>query len=345
MKRKKGKMIKCIVWDLDNTLWDGILLEDRDVKLRKDIKRVLRTLDERGILLSIASKNEHRTAMEKLVEMGLDSYFLYPQINWNSKSHSIKLITEKLNINTDSIAFVDDSDFELDEVKFELPEVMCIHADDIPLMLEMPELDPVHVTEDARMRRQMYLGEIQRSADEESFRGPKEAFLSSLDMQLTIFRPGEGDLQRAAELTQRTNQLNTTGYSFSRDELQSFLNSEEHLLLMAKLKDKYGDYGRIGLMIVEKETDHWTIKLLLMSCRVMTYGIGSVMLSYIINLAGKKNKKLFAEFLPNERNRLMNVTYKFMNFKDYENKGKVLIFKHYLKNEYQYPEHMRIILP
>ena len=209
----------------------------------------------------------------------------------------------------------------------------------------MPELDPAHVTEYDKMRSQMYLGEIQRSADEESFRGPKEAFLSSLDMQLTIFRPGEGDLQRAAELTQRTNQLNTTGYSFSRDELQSFLNSEEHLLLMAKLKDKYGDYGRIGLMIVEKETDHWTIKLLLMSCRVMTYGIGSVMLSYLINLAGKINKKLFAEFLPNERNRLMNVTYKFMNFKDYENKGKVLIFKHYLKNEYQYPEHMRIILP
>lgn len=345
MKSTKDKMIKCVVWDLDNTLWEGILLEDKDVKLKKGLKRILQTLDERGILLSIASKNDYNTTIENIEKQGLESLFLYPQINWNSKSHSIKYIARKLNINTDSIAFIDDSQHELDEVSFELPEIMCIHADNIPSLLQLPEMNPAYVTEDSRMRRQMYQGDIQRSAEEEQFKGPKETFLKSLDMQLTIFKPTEEDLHRAVELTERTNQLNTTGYSYSHDELRSFNMSSKHLLLMAKLKDKYGDYGRIGLMLVEENTVSWNIKLLLMSCRVMTYGIGSVMLTYIINLAKENNKKLFAEYLPNHRNRMMNITYKLMNFNDYKQEGKTLIFKHDLKNEYNYPEYMKISLP
>jgi FkbH-like protein len=117
------------------------------------------------------------------------------------------------------------------------------------------------------------------------------------------------------------------------------------MLLMARLRDKYGDYGRIGLMLVEENMNTWNIKLLLMSCRVMTYGIGSVMLSYIINLARKNDKTLFAEYRPNERNRMMNITYKFMNFKDHEKKDQILIFKHDLSDEYGYPDHMKITLP
>ncbi len=345
MKSLKSKMIKCLVWDLDNTLWDGILLEDKEVRLKSEIHKILRTLDKRGILHSIASKNDHKIAMQKISEQGLDPFFLYPQINWNPKSYSIKSIAEKLNISADSMAFIDDSQYEIDEVKYEIPGIMCIHADDIPLLLQKPELNPVHVTDDARMRRQMYLGDIQRNTDEEEFRGPKEAFLRSLNMQLTIFKPREEDLHRAVELTQRTNQLNTTGYSYSYEELQLFRKSEQHMLLMARLKDKYGDYGRIGLMLVEENMNTWNIKLLLMSCRVMTYGIGSVMLSYIINLARKNDKTLFAEYRPNERNRMMNITYKFMNFKDHEKKDHILIFKHDLSDEYEYPDHMKIALP
>ena len=86
MKKATQKPNKCLVWDLDGTIWDGILIEDENVKLKKNISQILQALDQRGILQSIASKNEHKLAMNKLVEFGLDKYFIYPQINWNSKA-------------------------------------------------------------------------------------------------------------------------------------------------------------------------------------------------------------------------------------------------------------------
>ena len=122
------KTIKCLVWDLDNTLWDGILLEDIDVRLKENAVSTIKTMDERGILQSVASKNDHDLAVRKLTEVGLLEYFIYPQINWNSKVESIRQIARNLNIGTDTIAFIDDQPGELDEVGFSLPEVQCIHA-------------------------------------------------------------------------------------------------------------------------------------------------------------------------------------------------------------------------
>ena len=123
--------IKCVVWDLDHTLWKGVLIEDRNVTLRDDIRSLLQILDQRGILSSIASKNDHDTAWKQLQALGLSEYFLFPQINWNPKSQNVRTIASKLNIGLDSIAFVDDNPFELDEVKAALPSVTCINANDI----------------------------------------------------------------------------------------------------------------------------------------------------------------------------------------------------------------------
>jgi len=103
-----GKKIKCLVWDLDNTIWDGVILEDGDVVLKDGIIDIIKTLDERGVLQSIASRNNFKDAYDKLLEFGISEYFLYPQINWNSKSESIKSIAKDLNIGIDSFAFVDD---------------------------------------------------------------------------------------------------------------------------------------------------------------------------------------------------------------------------------------------
>lgn len=112
--------IKCVIWDLDNTLWDGVLLEDNQVSLRDNVAELIKALDNRGILQSIASKNDYLKAMEKLRELGLREYFLYPQINWNSKAFSIKEIARLINIGTDAIAFIDDQPFELEEVSFHI---------------------------------------------------------------------------------------------------------------------------------------------------------------------------------------------------------------------------------
>ena len=136
------KTIKCIVWDLDNTLWDGVLLEDNTVSLRANVATIIEALDSRGILQSIASKNEATRAIQKLREFGLLDYFLYPQINWNSKVSSLKVIAQSINVGLDSIAFIDDQPFEREEVSFSLPEVLCIDAIKVDSLLDMPEMNP-----------------------------------------------------------------------------------------------------------------------------------------------------------------------------------------------------------
>lgn len=128
----------------------GVLLEDHEVVLRDSIIDIVQELDNRGILQSISSKNDYDTAMKKLKMFQMDHYFLYPQINWNAKSSSIQTIKEHLNIGMDSIAFVDDQDFELDEVVFALPEVLCIGAPEIHSMLDYPALHPKFITEDSK---------------------------------------------------------------------------------------------------------------------------------------------------------------------------------------------------
>ncbi|ARV59844.1 hypothetical protein BZZ01_15495 [Nostocales cyanobacterium HT-58-2] len=336
------KAIKCVVWDLDNTLWDGVLLEDDCVHVRENIVDMIKTLDSRGILQSIASKNEPARAIAKLEELSLKEYFLYPQINWNSKVASIQEISKLINIGIDTIAFIDDQPFELEDVNFSLPEVLCINTVNINRLLDMPEMNPRFITEDSKNRRLMYVSDIQRKKNEEEFVGSKEEFLATLNMQMTISSAKEEDLQRAEELTLRTNQLNTTGYTYSYEELNQFRQSDNHKLLIAGLDDKYGSYGKIGLSLIECQENLWTIKILLMSCRVMSRGVGGIMLNHIIHMAKNQNVALQAEFVPNERNRFMYITYKFASFKEISNRNNIIIFQHDSQHSPSFPDYVKI---
>lgn len=317
--------IKCVVWDLDNTLWDGVLSEGDDVKLREGITEIFKTLDERGILQSIASKNNFDDAYKKLEELGVAEYFLYPQINWNPKSEGIKKISQSLNLGLDSFAFVDDSPFEREEILSADERILTIDAADIDKIVSMERMIPKFITEDTKNRRKMYIADSKRKQEEQEFTGDNTEFLMSLGMKLTISPVTEQDLQRAYELTVRTHQLNSTGYTYSYEELQGFIDSEDHIFLIAQLTDKFGDYGKIGLILVEN-TDALRIKLLLMSCRVMSRGVGSAILIYLAKLKEQLNKPMFAEFKTTDRNRIMYITYKIMGFDEIEdNDGDVLL--------------------
>lgn len=340
-KALKG-MIKCLVWDLDGTLWDGILLEDKNVQLKPNITHIIEALDKRGILQSVSSKNDYQLAMNKLTDFGLAKYFIYPQINWNSKADSIKQIAKSINIGLNAIAFIDDQAYERDEVNYSLPEVLCIDAANLDTLIELDALKPKFITKDSQIRRQMYLSEIQRTDQEKSFVGPKDNFLKSLDMELTIFNAREEDLQRAEELTVRTNQLNATGYTYSYDELKAIMNSDEYQLIMCRLIDKYGTYGHIGLMLIEKNIKTWTIKLMLMSCRVMSRGIGSVLLGYVMNKARENGIELFADFVSTDRNRLMNIAYRLAGFYDIGSNNGITLLKNDLKEEVKSPDYLTI---
>ncbi|MWV44653.1 HAD-IIIC family phosphatase [Paenibacillus sp. HJL G12] len=334
--------VKCVVWDLDQTIWDGILLEDKRVTLRGEVLEVIRKLDERGILQSIASKNDADAAMAKLEELGIQEYFLYPQISWGSKSEAIKNIASLININPNTIAFIDDQPFEREEVEFSLPQVRCIAAEDMNLILERADMTPRFITEDSQLRRSMYMTDRVRKEEEQHFSGTKEEFLATLNMVFGIYPAGEGDLQRAEELTLRTHQLNATGYTYSYQELDEFRKSDRHRLWVSELEDKYGTYGKIGIALVECSEEVWTLKLLLMSCRVMSRGVGSIMLNFIMNEAHKSGCKLWAEFVENSVNRMMYITYKFAGFQEVGKNGDILILENDLTSIQPFPDYVKV---
>jgi FkbH-like protein len=162
-------------------------------------------------------------------------------------------------------------------------------------------------------------------------------------MRLGIAPAREEDLKRAEELTLRTNQLNTTGYTYSYDELNFFRTSPDHLLLIAGLDDKHGPYGKIGLVLIERRAGEWLVKLLLMSCRVMARGVGTVLINHIRNEARRHSVRLLAEMLPNERNRMMYMTYKFNHFRELEKRDDgLVIFENDLSTEHAFPSYMTI---
>ena len=336
------KVIKCVVWDLDDTLWNGVLLEGETVTLREGASEIIKELDSRGILQSIASKNEYTAAMAKLNEWGLQDYFLYPQINWNSKASSLSNIAAAINIGLDAMAFIDDQAFERDEVNHSLPTVWCLDPVELEGFLDRPELNPRFITADSRLRRLMYMSDIKRNQAEGKYVGPPEEFMASLGMRFTISVAREEDLKRAEELTVRTNQLNTTGYSYSYEQLREFLESKHHLLLTASLEDRYGSYGTIGLALVEFNQTAWVIKLLLMSCRVMSRGVGRIMISHLQTLAKSKQMRLLAEFVPTDRNRMMYITYKFAGFKEGKKTGAVMVLENHLEQIQPYPEFITV---
>ena len=334
--------MKVVVWDLDDTLWDGTLLEDRAVTLRSGILEIIRTLDGRGILQSVASKNDHAAALAKLQEFGITEYLLYPQINWNSKAASVKTIASSLDVSLDAVAFIDDQIGEREEVAFWLPQVICLDSADVGELLERPEFKPRFVTEDSKARRLMYLSAIERRKAETEFAGRPEAFLATLGMELTIDRATPGDLERAEELTLRTNQFNTSGYTYSYEELDRFRQSPDHLLLIASLTDKYGSYGKIGLALVSRAGREWNIKLLLMSCRVISRGVGTILINCIMTLARDAGARLRAEFVANERNRMMFVSYKFANFREAERHGNLLVLENDLSRIQDIPPYVKV---
>lgn len=338
----KKKAIKCVIWDLDHTIWHGTLLENDRLVLREGIVEIIKTLDSWGIIQSIASKNNHADAMRMLEHFGISEYFLYPQISWDLKSNAVSRIQEKLNIGLDAIAFIDDQPFERDEVAFVHEQVTCLDTGsigDVPAMFK-----PRFITDESAQRRKMYLDDDKRNQEEQAI-GDNRKFLASLQLEFSIRTASVNDLQRVEELTARTNQLNTTGYTYSYEELEELINDPNHLLFVSGLTDKYGSYGKTGVAMVACNGTIWTLKLLLMSCRVMSRGVGRVLLNYIMNLARENGCRLQAEFLPTDRNRLMYTTYKFAGFTEVGAlENGVILLEHPLTSFSKYPEYIKVTI-
>jgi len=338
----REKKIKLLVWDLDETLWHGTLAENETVRLRESVPEILRTLDSRGILQSIASKNEHEIAMDRLRHFGLDELFIHPAINWSSKSTNIVEIARQLNIGLDTVAFIDDQDFEREEMRFTNPEILILDVEEPDTLTSRNEFMPRFITDESAQRRKMYMAETQRKGAEAQFIGPKEEFLATLQMALTIAPATEADLRRAEELTLRTNQLNSTGRTYSYDDLVKARESERYLLLMASLEDKWGPYGKIGMALIEKAPEQWSIKLILMSCRVISRGVGTIFINHIIGLVRTAGVRLFAEFISTGQNRMMLMTYRMAGFREVGQHDGVTVLQHVGEHVAGVPEYIQM---
>jgi methoxymalonate biosynthesis protein len=310
----KPTLVKCLVWDLDNTIWQGTLLEDPDVRLSGAVRDVIVELDSRGILQSIASKNDYDLAWQRLEELGIAEYFVYPRISWQRKSDSVFQIADQLKFALNTIAFVDDLPSERAEVAFRAPEVRCYAAEQVVSLAARPEFSPEVVTVDARRRRQMYQASIRRDAEKESFTGPDEEFLRSLDLMMTIKRADEDDLSRVEELTLRTSQMNATGVHYPDAILRSLLADPDHEVLTVTLTDRFGPHGAVGVLLLQYHRAVWHLKLLATSCRVVSFGAGAVILGWLIDQAAQAGVHLAADFRPTERNRMMDIAYRFAGF-------------------------------
>jgi methoxymalonate biosynthesis protein len=310
----KPALVKCLVWDLDNTLWRGTLLEDPHVELSGEIRDVIVELDSRGILQSIASKNDYDLAWRRLDEVGLAEYFVHPRIGWGRKSDSVCQIADELKFALNTMAFIDDLPSERAEVSFRAPEVRSYPAEQATALADLPEFSPDVVTIDARRRRQMYQASFCRDAERESFTGPDEEFLRSLDLVMTIKRAGEEDLSRVEELTLRTSQMNATGVHYPDAVLRGLLGDRGHEVLTVTLTDRFGPHGAVGVLLVEYHRTLWHLKLLATSCRVVSFGAGTVILNWLIDQAARAGVHLAADFRPTDRNRMMEIAYRFAGF-------------------------------
>lgn len=284
-KEKPADKVKCVVWDLDNTVWDGTLIETEDINQLRPKNGVIETmkmLDERGIIQSIASKNDYDLAWQVVERLGLSDYFLYPQIHWNAKSASIEQIAKNLNIGIDTFALIDDSVFERNQVTSALPQVRVYDVSEIDKLLAKPEFS-VMVTEESRSRRAMYRAEEQRNQLMVNDNSGTVSFLKKCHLSITLFEPKtEEEITRCFELVVRTNQLNMSGKKYSEIEFHEVLNREEHKSFAFSCKDDFGSYGIVGFGQYEIQEGTLLFTEFAMSCRVAGKYVESALFSELL---------------------------------------------------------------
>lgn len=283
---KPASKVKCVVWDLDNTLWRGTLIEDglENLTVNEAAVHAIKALDERGILHSIASKNNPEDAFAALDRFRLRDYFLAPQIGWGPKSAGVSEIARKLNIHKNTFLFIDDQQFERAEVLSRHPDVRVVEQTWIGDLVSLPELD-TPVTEEGRNRRAMYKVEDTRERAFQETGNSFLDFLRSCSIELTISEVGAANTDRVFELSQRTNQLNYAGRASSRKDVENLLSNSvsDKAGLVLSCSDRFGDYGVIGFVIVDMR--HFHVENFFMSCRVQHKKVDHAFFAWLLERA------------------------------------------------------------
>lgn len=324
VKANLGVNRKCIVLDLDNTLWGGIIGEDGfdriDLSLKPpgmafvEFQRVLLALYQRGIILAINSRNNEVEALKVIREhpcMVLrEENFATLKINWNDKISNIIEIAKELNIGLESIVYFDDDPINRELMSKAIPQIMTVSLPNDPslyasTLMRINDFNTLAVTSEDMKRGQMYKQE-QKRIELKNSASNVEDFLKQLEIKVTMKKANNFTIPRIAQLTLKTNQFNLTTRRYQEEDVQTFASDQNKLIGCAQTKDKFGDNGITGVYIVNKNLaeKEWFIDTFLLSCRVMGRGIEDVMLGYILNKAKEEGIiKVKAEFIPTKKNK------------------------------------------
>ena len=329
-----GKNKKCLVLDLDNTLWGGIIGDDgmEHIEIGHEtptaeaytaFQEYVLKLKERGVILAVCSKNE-----EDIAKSGFnhpDSVlhvedFVSFHANWKPKNINLRIIAEEINIGTDSLVFIDDNPAERQLVRDTMPEVAVPEVDPVDVFSYIRAIEgagffePVTISEDDRKRNESYRGNIQRRSLEESMQ-TYDDFLQSLEMEAEIddFRSVYYD--RIAQLTNKSNQFNLTTRRYTRADIEQMANDQHYITLYGRLRDKFGDNGLISVVIGEKIDDSLHIRLWLMSCRVLKRGMEQMMLDALAARAAADGcKELIGYYYKTAKNKMVSDLYAVFGF-------------------------------
>ncbi len=307
---------KVIVLDCDNTLWRGICGEQgaRDVKVEGAYKQLQEFMLEKynqGMLLAICSKNNEEDIIEVfennpqmvLNEKHISSW----KVNWQEKSRNIKEIADELNLGIDSFIYIDDDPIECSKMIESCPEVLTFQLPEeehIPLFLKhVWAFDRENITKEDTLRTSMYEAEQKRKELKEEGIS-LDHFLKNLKLKVSMREIKEGEIERAAQLTQRTNQFNLSTIRRTEQEIRGLAENEKIKCFVIEASDRFGDYGIIGLVVLEEDMEKLVIDTFLLSCRILGRRVEEVVLSGIRKYAYERGKDdIEATFIPTEKNR------------------------------------------
>ncbi|MBF0511766.1 MAG: HAD family hydrolase [Candidatus Omnitrophica bacterium] len=333
IQASRGHFKKCLILDLDNTLWGGVVadegLENIQIgglgigKAFSDLQRWVKQLKERGILLAVCSKNDLPVAEEPFLKhpdmiLRKEDFVVF-MVNWDAKPDNIHLIAQKLNIGFDAMVFVDDSTFERQLVKSHCPGLTVVDMPEDPseylgFLQGLNLFETSSYVQEDRDRTQQYQEESSRQQARSLFIN-QDDFLQNLSMRAVIGTLDTFVVPRAAQLTQRSNQFNLRTVRYSIQDIQRLKDSEDHLHFTVSLKDKFGDYGLIGLVILKKMHPALFIDTWIMSCRVFQRNVEHLMLNEMANLARQNGFDLLVgEYCPTPKNGIVKGLYQQTGF-------------------------------
>ena len=328
-----GKGKKCLILDLDNTLWGGILGDDgvENIEIGElgigkafaEVQMWAKQLKERGIILAVCSKNDYdiaKNAFDTHPDMVLRfEDFAVFNANWDNKADNIKLIQQTLNIGFDSMVFLDDNPFERNMVRNFLPEVEVPELPEDPAeylnyLRKLNLFETSSYSDEDATRNEQYRTEYQRSIVKQAFVNEDE-YLESLEMLSECKAFDKFLVPRVSQLSQRSNQFNLRTIRYNESDVQRIAESGDYLTLSFTLEDKFGHYGLISLIILKKEKDALFIDTWIMSCRVLKRSMENFVLNSIVTLAKESGfKKLVGEFIPTAKNKMVKDHYKNFGF-------------------------------